>query len=195
MIAASQVQVVADSLQVLGRVAAVFAIYLVAAAGIGVATARTLDLPAASGRTRLARGFGWGVVATIAMSILMLVGMTTGMAPMPAPIPLAIMSTVFGEGTPQPLLMLAAVLSHFAYGGVWAGAFATIARPVTVWRGIVLGVFLWLLMQVAVLPFLGWGMFGTAVTPAIAVATLVLHLVYGATYGALMDRHAVAVAH
>jgi hypothetical protein len=37
-------------------------------------------------------------------------------------------------------------------------------------------------------PFLGWGAFGAAITPIIAVATLVLHLVYGATFGWLMDR-------
>jgi len=29
----------------------------------------------------------------------------------------------------------------------------------------------------------GWGVFGTAITPKIAVATLVLHLIYGATLG------------
>lgn len=57
------------------------------------------------------------------------------------------------------------------------------------WRGIGLGVFLWLIMQVVVLPFLGWGLFGTAQTPKIAVATLVLHLVYGPTFGWLMGRN------
>lgn len=31
------------------------------------------------------------------------------------------------------------------------------------------------------------GLFGTAITPAIAVATLVLHLIYGATLGWLLD--------
>jgi arsenite transporter len=51
LVAASQVQVVADSLPVLGRVAAVFAIYLVAAAAIGVATARAVRLPTQPART------------------------------------------------------------------------------------------------------------------------------------------------
>lgn len=49
-------------------------------------------------------------------------------------------------------------------------------------------------MQVVVLPFLGWGLFGASQTPRIAVATLVLHLVYGATYGWLMDRPGGAVS-
>lgn len=144
---------------------------------------------------RFTRGFVWGVVATVAMSALMLIGVSTGMSPMPKPIPLAIVARLLGDGTPQPLLMIAAVVAHLAYGGIWAGAFAKFFWPVTVWHGLGLGAFLWLLMQVLVLPFLGWGLFGAAVTPAIALATLVLHVVYGATYGALMDRQAIAVAH
>lgn len=51
LIAASQVHVVIDSLPVLGRVAAVFAIYLVAAAPIGVAIARAARLQAGPART------------------------------------------------------------------------------------------------------------------------------------------------
>lgn len=143
---------------------------------------------------RFIRGFEWGVVATVVMSALMLAGVSTGMSPMPKPIPLAIMAQVFGPGTPQPVLMVLAVVAHLGYGGVWAAGFATYAWPITVWKGIGFGVLLWLLMQILVLPFLGWGLFGSAVNPAIAVATLVLHVVYGATYGALMDRRTVAVA-
>lgn len=43
-------------------------------------------------------------------------------------------------------------------------------------------------MQIMFLPFLGWGLFGTAITPKIAVATLVLHLVYGGVLGWPLDR-------
>jgi arsenite transporter len=51
LIAASQVHVVVDSLPVLGRVAAVFAIYLVAAAPLGVAIARAARLQTGPART------------------------------------------------------------------------------------------------------------------------------------------------
>ncbi len=133
-------------------------------------------------------GAGWGVVATLAMSVLMILGLVSGASPMPKPIPAAIVGKLTGGGLPKPALMAAAALLHLAYGGFWGGVLAATTRRVTVGRGIALGVFLWLLMQVVVLPFLGWGAFGTAVTPMIAVATLVLHLVYGGTFGALMDR-------
>ena len=142
---------------------------------------------------RFLRGFQWGIVATIAMSLVMLVGAATGLSPMPQPIPLAIVARLIGDWTPQPLLMVTAILAHLCYGGFWAGALAMASDPVTIGKGLGLGVFLWMLMQIVVLPFLGWGVFGMGITPAIALATLVLHAVYGLTYGALMDRRAVPV--
>ena len=141
---------------------------------------------------RLATGFGWGVVATLAMSALMILGVATGLSPMPNPIPAAIVGKVVGGllGTdlPRPAIMVLSAASHLAYGGFWGAILAALVRPVTIWKGIGLGVFLWLVMQVAVLPFLGWGFFGLAISPRIAVATLVLHLVYGFALGWLLDR-------
>jgi hypothetical protein len=137
---------------------------------------------------RLWKGFGWGVVATIAMSVLMIIGVLTGIAPMPKPIPAAIVGKLSGGALPKAGTMALGAALHLGYGGFGGGVGALLFRPVTFWKGIGLGVALWLLMQVAVLPFLGWGLFGAAVTPMIAGATLVLHLVYGATYGTLMAR-------
>jgi hypothetical protein len=51
IIAASQVQVVTDSLPILGRVAAVFVVYLVAVAAIGASAGRAIGLPAGPART------------------------------------------------------------------------------------------------------------------------------------------------
>ena len=141
---------------------------------------------------RLAGGFGWGVVATLAMSALMILGVLTGLSPMPAPIPAALVSKavggILGAGIPGPAIMILAAGAHLSYGGVAGAILAALTRSVTVWKGLGWGVVLWLIMQVAVLPLLGWGFFGAGITPLIAVATLVLHLVYGATLGLLMDR-------
>jgi hypothetical protein len=140
---------------------------------------------------RLAIGFGWGLVATLAMSAVMITGYITGIAPMPNPIPEAVVSRtleVIGVGLPRPAVMVLGVISHFTYGGVAGAILAALTRPVTVWKGLGWGVLLWLIMDLIVLPFLGWGFFGVAITPRIAVATLFLHLVYGATLGLLMDR-------
>ncbi len=140
---------------------------------------------------RLAVGFGWGVVATIAMSALMILGVATGLSPMPSPIPEAIVNKaleLFGVGLPGPLIMLLAAGAHLSYGGVSGAVLAALARPVTIWKGLGWGVLLWLIMQIAVFPVLGWGVFGAEITPLIAVATLVLHLIYGVILGLLMDR-------
>lgn len=139
-------------------------------------------------RSRIARGLGWGVVATVVMSIPMVGGVMMGAAPMPEPIPVAIVGKLLDGGLPKSALSMLAIASHLAYGGVWGAILATATRPVTVSKGLGLGVFLWLLMNLAVLPWLGWGLFGRAVTLRIAVATLILHLIYGAAYGWLMDR-------
>lgn len=143
---------------------------------------RRLDL----GRFR--KGFVYGVLATVVMSIPMVLGMLTGMAPMPRPIPIAVVGTALGGGLPQPAMMALGAISHLAYGGFWGAVLAQTVEPVTVGKGVLLGVGLWLLMQVVFLPYIGWGLFGRVITPMIAVVTLALHLVYGATLGWLLDR-------
>jgi hypothetical protein len=66
---------------------------------------------------RLAAGFGWGLVATLVMSILMIIAVATGLSPMPKPIPAAIVGKVVGgvvrEGIPQPAIVALTVASHF----------------------------------------------------------------------------------
>jgi hypothetical protein len=137
---------------------------------------------------RFRKGFGWGLIATIAMSVVMIAGMLTGLSPMPKPIPVAIVGKIVDGGLPQPALIALGATAHLLYGGTFGGALAVVSFPVTVWKGVLVGLMLWLLMQVVWLPFLGWGMFGVGLTPMIAGATLVLHLIYGAIIGWLIDR-------
>ncbi len=89
---------------------------------------------------------------------------------------------------PHPLLVVLAVGFHLAYGGLWGGVLWAVARRVTVWKGIGLGVFLWLIMQLAVFPFLGWGVFASGLNSKIAAAALVEHLVFGTVLGFLGMR-------
>lgn len=139
---------------------------------------------------RIRRGALWGVYATAAMTALMLLGMLTGIAPMPEPIPVALAASLLA-GAPKPMLMVTGLVAHFAYGAVAAGIFARFVTRIGLTRGLLFGGGLWLVMQLVFLPILGWGPFGVGVTPKIAVATLLLHLVYG---GVLMgiDRQELA---
>lgn len=129
------------------------------------------------------RGLGWGVLATIVMSIPMMIGMATGVAPMPEPIPKALVTLVVGESLPAPFVMVLAAASHLGYGGFFGVVLVEVFPDAGLKEGLLLGVFLWLVMELVVLPVLGWGVFGIAITPTIAVATLVLHLLYGTTLG------------
>lgn len=108
---------------------------------------------------------------------------------MPQPIPKAVVGQLLGSGVPKSLLMPLAIGLHLGYGGLFGVVLARVVHPVTIWKGLGLGVVLWALMQVAFLPFLGWGVFGTVITPKIAVATFVLHLVYGGVLGWTLNRN------
>ena len=103
------------------------------------------------------------------MSVFMLLALGSGDSPMPQPVPKAVVAQLFGSGLPKPVLMALAVGLHLGYDGVFGVVLARIARPVTIGRGLALGVGLWVLMQVAFLPFLEWGLFGMAITPKIGL--------------------------
>ncbi|UOQ94805.1 hypothetical protein MUO14_07705 [Halobacillus shinanisalinarum] len=136
---------------------------------------------------RLWKGFGWGIVATFVMSIVMIIGKATGLAPMPEPIPIATVKNIFGGG-PKPLLILLGIFSHFFYGGIFGALLTQLFKPVTIKKGIGLGIILWFVMQIILLPFIGWGVFGSGMTLKIAIATLILHLIYGGTLGWITDK-------
>lgn len=142
--------------------------------------------------TDVGRAFIAGIIATVAMSLLMGAATLAGVSPLPEPVPAALAGTLVGTTAPAPLLMGTALLLHLAIGGGGAAALAQLAGRITYRGAFGLALVLWLIMQVAVLPFLGWGLFGSSVTPRIAMATLVPHLVYGGVLGWWAQRQAVA---
>lgn len=140
------------------------------------------------GLRRLAVGAGWGAVATVVMSALMIAGVLSGISPMPKPIPVALVARTLGGGLPMPALIALGALAHLAYGATAGAVLAGLVRRVSVATALGYAVLLWALMDLVWLPYLGWGLFGTAINPKIALATLVLHLVYGLTLGLLLVR-------
>lgn len=106
---------------------------------------------------------------------------------MPKPVPAALVAHTLGP-LPEPGALVLAVIAHLAYGATVGALLAGFVSRITVWVGVGYGVVLWAVMGLVWLPYLGWGLFGTAQTPRVAVATLVLHLVYGSALGLLLDR-------
>lgn len=139
------------------------------------------------GLNRVREGFESGVKATGAMTVPMVLATLTGMSPMPRPIPLAIVRKVLGEDSPRPIVGIATLVSHAAYGGTWGGLLAVSSRDVSLSDGITLGAGLWGLLGAVLMPWLGWGFFGRKISGKVAPAALFLHLVYGATLGHLLD--------
>lgn len=143
----------------------------------------------------LQRGALWGALATLVMTLIMLTGMGTGIAPMPEPIPKALAELVLGVvlgSVTTPVATITGMLAHFGYGAGAGVLYGFLFEQNTNWQtGLTWGAVLWLIMQLAVLPLLGWGLFGLAITgfpPKIAVGTLVLHLIYGGILGWGVNR-------
>ncbi len=138
--------------------------------------------------SRIFTGFALGVAAVIPMTTVHFLLRTAGLFPASKPVFLAVAGEIFGSGLPPSGLMVLGLACHFAYGGFWGAVLLAAARRVTVWKGIGLGLFLWLAMQLLVLPFVGYGAFASHVTWKLAPASVVTHLVYGAALGALGAR-------
>lgn len=138
---------------------------------------------------RAGTAFGLGAIATIVMGALMGASVLAGVSPLPKPIPAALVGQTIGP-LPQAALLPLAFVAHLVYGGVAAVVLAAVTRRVTLAGGLLWGGALWLVAGLVWLPVLGWGPFGIGQAMGIAVATLVLHLVYGAVLGGLARRSA-----
>lgn len=98
-------------------------------------------------KRRLVVAAGWGVVATLAMTAVMLLGVGSGISPMPDPIPAALVTHTLGA-LPQPTTLGLAVLVHLTYGAAAAVVLAAVSSRVTVWAGARFGGLLWVLVGV-----------------------------------------------
>ena len=83
---------------------------------------------------------------------------------------------------------VAAWMDHFIVGvvvwGLLFGAYdAVAARPAYWLKGIIFGIFAWLLMMVLFMPLAKQGFFGTKLGAMAPVVTLMYHLVYGVVLG------------
>lgn len=137
---------------------------------------------------RLGNGFLAGFAATIVLSIFMMMKDMMGM--MPEMNVIAMLTKMSGASTPAM-----GWLMHFMIGTVvWGGLFALLQDRIpgsnTVIRGILFGIGAWVLMMVMVMPMAGAGLFGMNFGMAAPVMTLMLHMIFGATLGAVYSWRA-----
>ncbi|MBL8593695.1 MAG: hypothetical protein JNK01_13505 [Devosia sp.] len=140
----------------------------------------------------LAKGLVAGFVATVVLSAAMVAKQMMGLMP---ELDVATMLTSM-LGLPDVAL---GWVMHFMIGTVaWGVAFAVVVPYLPgslVMRGVLFGIAAWLMMMIAVMPMAGAGLFGLQLGIMAPLATLMLHILYGATLGAVfaaMPDHGVA---
>jgi len=139
---------------------------------------------------RSLRGAVWGLGATVIMTAFMVVGalaLRSGFAR--PPFPYLFIDHLRPHAGGQSAAALT-VFAHFGFGALMGVLFAFFSEPMTRAKGVGFGTLLWAVMQIIFVPWLGWGDFGFLHSSpwAFLCYTLILHLVYGATLGALGAR-------
>lgn len=138
-------------------------------------------------------GCAWGLVATLIMSAVMLILWWTGASAMSEPIPLSLAARFVGKvlhmRTITPGVVVAAMVVHLGYGGMWSGLLAASTSRVTWWKGMLVGLGLWVIMLIFFLPIAGADVFKVATAASAWGSSLVVHLVYGISVGVLAGRH------
>jgi hypothetical protein len=140
---------------------------------------------------RSLRGAIWGLAATAMMTAVMVIGalvFRSGFARPPFPYLFIDHLRAYAGGGASAALLT--VFAHFAFGGVMGMVFAYFSEPMTFAKGVGFSVLAWSMMQVIFIPWLGWGDFGLIHSQAVSFVfyTLILHLTYGVTLGALGAR-------
>ena len=141
---------------------------------------------------RFLEGCRAGLIATLAMSFVMVLSYLLARRYFPEPVPLAmianLLARLFRTATVTTWEVLVASILHLAYGTFWFGLLAVSTYRVTWWKGLVVGLGLWLIMLVFMLPLVGTPVFNLATWGWVWLATFVEHIVYGITGGAIMQR-------
>ena len=133
-----------------------------------------------------------GLIATFAMSVVMMVEFIFVPQYLPEPLPFALLARLVGRMLPRDTVdgvtLALAIPLHFAYGALWAGGTAVSAAHINWKLGLLIGLGMWLIMAIFLMPLAGGATFSVATSPWPWISTLILHAIYGAAFGALVDR-------
>jgi len=134
---------------------------------------------------KLKAGLIAGFAATVVLSMFMIAKGMMGVMPQLNPIEDIVRVTqgLTGLSLPPPF----GWVGHFVLGTVlWGFLYAALQARVPgtpVVKGLIFGVAAWLVMMIVFMPLSGHGMFAMSLGPQAAMATLVLHLIFGAVLG------------
>lgn len=101
---------------------------------------------------RFLEGVGFGLIGTLAMSVVMLIVYVTGQSLMEEPAPLSfaarLVAAIFRLPSITAWAVIGGVVLHLAYGAFWFGLVAVSTSRITWRKGLAVGLGLWLLMGV-----------------------------------------------
>ena len=130
-----------------------------------------------------------GFIATIVLSLLMV--MKTFMGMMPQLNVIKMLAQMLGTGP------LGGWVAHFVIGSIaWGGGFALLYPKLpggAPWlKGVVFAIGAWVLMMLIIMPMAGAGLFALHLGIMAPIATLVLHIIFGAVMGGVYGEPAQA---
>ncbi len=133
----------------------------------------------------IVKGVVAGLVATIVLSALMVLKEMMGLMP-----ELNVVAMLAGMLKTSAAM---AWLVHFILGAVvWGVGYAVFQSWIpggnSIVKGIILGIGVWVMMMVAVMPMAGAGMFGMNLGMMAPIMTLMLHVIFGAVLGGVYDK-------
>ena len=131
------------------------------------------------------RGIIAALVATIVLTVLMLLKGMMGMMPE------LNVAAMLGDQMGGSIAM--GWVAHFVigviiYGLVFANLRGVLPGGSNLVKGIVLAIIGWLIMMIVLMPMMGAGMFAMSMGMMAAVATLVLHIIFGLVLGLTYDK-------
>lgn len=116
-----------------------------------------------------------GLINGIALAAILISTLKSGVSPMPAPLGLRFADILFGRHLPVPI----GIAFHLAYVTFWSVVFIVFFRPrLALSSAALLAVGLWVFALIVFVPFVGWGFFGMAVGPRIAIGLLINHALF-----------------
>lgn len=136
---------------------------------------------------KFVKGIIAGLVATVVLSVLMIMKGKMGL--MPDVNVIAMLASKMGGNS------MMAWVAHFmigmiGYGIAYVVIFSKLPFSSVILRGIALGVAGWAMMMIAVMPMMGAGLLGMKLASGmmVPVATLMLHVIFGAVLSFVNDK-------
>ena len=129
--------------------------------------------------SNLVKGIIAGVIATIVLSFMMIIKAKMGV--MPELNVISMLAAMMGGGA------LVGWLIHFMVGIGYGIGFSKINSLLPsnsfIFKGVMLGIFGWLVMMIILMPMMGAGIFAMKMGMMAPIMTLMLHLIFGAVLG------------